>query len=493
MLPLGTAVVLGRQTRVISSGKALLGGFPTRLVRLTPLARPMLDGRIVRVESQAAALLADRLLEHGLAEPLLETLPTPEDARVTYVVPIRDRPAPLDRLLTSIGPGQDVIVVDDASRSPEAVAAVARSHGARVVALTINRGPGGARNAGLAQVRTPFVVFVDSDIVLDPGTVPTLLRHFVDPRVAMVAPRISGLGNRPTWLGRYEDTRSSLDLGPHPAALRPRSSFAWVSTACVVARVEALQTGFDGALRIGEDVDLGWRLVDAGWRVRYEPAVAARHEHRERPVDWFTRKAVYGSGAAALGERHPDYIAPAAFAPWSVAFLVLLGAQRRWSVPAASAVAVATAIRIGSRLRPVEHPYRLGLLLAGNGVVAALAQAMALMLRHWWPLALLACLVSKRARRAVLVSAVVDVALEYRRDAAHLDPLRFAVARRLDDLAYGAGVWLSAIRARSIAALTPAIVTSNRSQKGQTSPSLDGSGRSAGGAGSSGSAGGSWK
>jgi mycofactocin system glycosyltransferase len=458
MLPIGTAVVLGRQTRVISHGKALLGGFPTRLVRLTPLARPMLDGRVVRVESEASALLADRLLEHGLAEPLLDTLPMPEDARITYVVPIRDRPAPLDRLLTSIGSGQDVIVVDDASRAPEAVAAVARDHGARVVALTTNRGPGGARNAGLTEVRTPFVVFVDSDIVLDPGTVPALLRHFTDPRVAMAAPRISGLGGRPTWLGRYEDTRSSLDLGPHPAALRPRSSFAWVSTACVVARVEALQDGFDGALRVGEDVDLGWRLVDAGWRVRYEPAVAARHEHREGPVDWFTRKAVYGSGAAALGERHPDYIAPAAFAPWSVALLVLLAAQRRWSVPAAMSVALVTAFRIGRRLRPAEHPYALGILLAGNGVVAAVAQAMSLMLRHWWPAAAVACLVSRRARRAVLAAAVVDVALEYRRNPAHLDPVRFAVARRLDDIAYGAGVWWSVVRARSLRSLTPAIV-----------------------------------
>ena len=44
----------------------------------------------------------------------------------------------------------------------------------------------------------------------------------------------------------------------------------------------------------------------------------------------------------------------------------------------AALVAGLTSIRIGRRLRPAEHPYGLGLLLAGNGVVAALAQAMAL-------------------------------------------------------------------------------------------------------------------
>lgn len=463
MLPLGIEVVLGRRTRVVSRGTALLGGSPTRLVRLTPRARPLLDGRRIRVDSPAAAVLADRLLELGLVEPDVDTLVAPEDARLTYVVPIRDRPEQLDRLLTSIGPGADTVVVDDASRYPAALVEVGERHGARVVPLAVNVGPAGARNAGLAAVETPFVVFVDSDIVLEPDTVPTLLKHFADPKVAMVGPRITGLGDRPSWLGRFEDTRSSLDLGPHPAAVRPRSPLSWVTTACVVARVEALTAGFDGDLRVGEDVDLGWRLVDAGWRVRYEPAAVARHEHREQPIDWFLRKAIYGTGAQGLAERHPDYIAPAILAPWSAAFVVLLALQRRWSWAAAGAIALIAGIRIGRRLRPLDHPYLEGERLAGAGAVSATAQAMALLLRHWWPAALVACLVSRRARRAVLASALVDVALEYRRNPAHLDPLRFGVARRLDDLAYGSGVWWGALRARSIAALKPAVVRTDRS------------------------------
>lgn len=458
MLPVGAAVVLGRHTRVVGGGSALLGGTPTRLVRLTPRARALLEGRTVPVRSQAGALLADRLLEAGLAEPVLGTLEPPADADLTFVIPVRDRPGPLDRLLTSIGPGRRVLVVDDASRDAASIERIATRHGAQVLRLVANAGPGGARNAGIAAATTPFVVLVDSDIVLEPDTVPTLLRHFADPRVAMAAPRIAGLGGRSSWLGRYEDTRSSLDLGPHPAALRPRSPFAWVSTACVVARREALAAGFDGDLRVGEDVDLGWRLFDAGWRIRYEPSVVARHEHREQPLDWFLRKAVYGSAAHPLAERHPRNIAPAAFAPWAVVLVAALLAQRRWSLPVAALVSAVTAGRIAQRLRPVDGAVREALVLTGNGVVAAVAQTMSLLLRHWWPVSLVACLVSRRARRAVAAAAVADVLLEYRRDPAHLDLGRFAVARRLDDLAYGSGVWWSALRARSIASLAPAIV-----------------------------------
>ena len=280
---------------------------------------------------------------------------------------------------------------------------------------------------------------------------PTLLRHFADPKVAVAAPRIAGLGDR---LDLARPVRGHALLArPRPA---PRRRAAAVATRLGDDGVRGRSAsrrwrrGSTASLRIGEDVDLGWRLVDAGWRVRYEPTAVAHHEHRERPVDWFLRKAVYGSGAQGLAERHPDYIAPAVLAPWSAAFVVLLLVQRRWSWAAAGGVAVVAGVRIGRQLRPLDHPYAAGIRLAGAGAVSATAQGMALLLRHWWPAALVACLVSKRARRAVLVSALVDVALEYRRNPAHLDPLRFGVARRLDDLAYGSGVWWGALRAHSV-------------------------------------------
>ena len=82
---------------------------------------------------------------------------------------------------------------------------------------------------------------------------------------------------------------------------------------------------------------------------------------------------------------------------------------------------------------------------------------MALFVRHWWPIAVLASLFSSRIRRALLLSGVLDVVLEYRRTRPDLDPVRFGIARRLDDLAYGAGVWLSAIRGRSVLPLLPDI------------------------------------
>lgn len=456
-LPPGFVVTLDRDTRVLDGGRALLGGSPTRLLRLTERARALLAGRTVDVRDRAGAILADRLLEAGMAHPAIDSLPLPADARYTVVVPVRDRPDALDRLLSSIGADSPVIVVDDASRRSAAVEAVAERHSARLVALDVNVGPAGARNAGLRLVTTPYVVFVDSDVVLTPATVSTLLRHFLDPRVAMVVPRITGLPTPSSrgWIGRYEEARSSLDLGPHPAQVRPGTLVSWASTACAVARTEAVRGGFDERMRVGEDVDLGWRVVKSGWRIRYEPSVHAAHEHRVRLTDWFIRKAEYGTGAHPLAERHPEFIAPAVLAPWSTAVVLALLAQRTWSVPVAGAVCGVTVFRVARKLQGTEHPLRLASCLTTMGVAGSLSQMSALLTRHWWPLTALGCTVSRRVRRAALLAGVSDVALEYRRSQTTLDPVRYGIARRLDDFAYGSGVWRSAVQGRSIAALRP--------------------------------------
>ncbi|MFB2598251.1 mycofactocin biosynthesis glycosyltransferase MftF [Herbiconiux sp. P17] len=517
-LPRGSVVRLNRRVRVKDGGRALIGGAPTRVLYLTAAAAGLFDGRELRIRDRPTAVLADRLLEAGIADPVVATLPPGDPAEVTYVIPVRDRPVALDRLLAALtssegpprppgsgdsrsgvasggdgdprrstsspesgsgstvgrgersrpGPGARsaapvgrprIVVVDDASVDPAGTRAAAERWGAEVLELTENGGPAAARNAGLRVVTTPFVAFVDSDVVAHPETVDTLLRHFADPQVALVAPRVLGVPGEKglNWIGRYEDARSSLDLGDQPAIVRQRAPVSWVSSTFLVARVDALGDGFDAGMRVGEDVDLVWRLADRGLRVRYEPAATVWHEHRTTVGKWMARKAFYGTGAHPLAQRHPHDIAPAVLAPWSAAVVAVLLAQRKWSVPVAVAISTVTVWRLASRLSKSGHPVRVAAGLTANGLLASLVQAMALLLRHWWPVVAIGCLFSARLRRAVLVAHLADVAIEHRRTRVRLDPVRFAMARRLDDLAYGAGVWASALRGRSWGALLPDI------------------------------------
>jgi hypothetical protein len=436
-LPYGFTVLLDRHTQVVDGGQGLLGGFPTRLLRLTAGARPILSGRELRVTSPASGLLAERLLDAGMANPVVSSVPEPPDAAYAFVVPVRDRPRELDRLLTSIGTGHPVIVVDDASQRPEAVEAVAVTHGVKFLPLATNVGPAGARNAGLRLVTTPYVVFVDSDVVLTPDTVTTLLKHFTDPKVAMAVPRITALStsNSTNWLGHYENARSSLDLDAHPVAVRPGTPVSWAPTVCAVARTDALRHGFGERMRVGEDVDLCWRLIES---------------------------AAYGTGAHPLAERHPVHRPCRTSSlehrahPHSARPTPLVAARRR------------SPLRDhGRQDRPQTLRYRGPVPpgAAAHGAVAALSQASALMTRRWWPLTAVGRTASRRIRRATAVAALTDTALEYHRDRAPLDPIRYGIARRRDDLAYGAGVWLSAFKGRSTAAPRPRIVRTDDDRK----------------------------
>jgi hypothetical protein len=118
--------------------------------------------------------------------------------------------------------------------------------------------------------------------------------------------------------------------------------------------------------------------------------------------------------------------------------------------------------RIAAKVERSPQAGRIAGRLAAEGAAAALSQTSALLLRHWWPLAAVGAVVSTRVRRAVVAAAVIDTAIEYARTRTDLDPVRFAVARRLDDLAYGAGVWLGALRHRSVRCLLPRLVVRAR-------------------------------
>ncbi|GHE09156.1 mycofactocin biosynthesis glycosyltransferase MftF [Klenkia taihuensis] len=454
-LPDGFRVVLDPRTRRRDGGAALLGGSPLRLLRLAPRARALLTGDALTVTDPTTAALAARLLDAGLAHP---HLPPVDPADVTVVVPVKDRTAELDRLLRALRadlPGTPLLVVDDGSADPAATAGVCAASGARVIRHATARGPSAARNAGLAAATTTAVAFVDSDCVPVPGWLGVLAAHLVDPRLAVVAPRVVALpADRPGWVGAYEDAVSALDMGPRPAPVAPLTGVSYVPSAALLARRTALGGGFDEDMQVAEDVDLVWRLAAAGWRVRYDPVARVAHEHPARTGAWLRRRAYYGTGAALLAQRHGSAVAPVVMSPWSAAAwgLALLGG-RPGLLGAAAVLGGATA-KLAPRLGD-PPPAGLAATLVVRGSWSAGRTLARSVTRHHWPL-VVPLLGTRRVRRLVLAAAAVDAAGAWWPHRHEVGPLRFAAGRRLEDLAYGAGLWRGALRARSVRALSPA-------------------------------------
>jgi len=148
LVPAGFRLRADPRSRMLADGTLLTGGYPTRVLRLSRSgARHVAgwwSGAPVQDNPKARAL-ARRLLDTGIAHPAVdEAAPAgPEHGadEVTVVVPVRDRHAELASCLAGLARESRLIVVDDGSRDPEAVASVAAGAGASVLRRPVTGGP----------------------------------------------------------------------------------------------------------------------------------------------------------------------------------------------------------------------------------------------------------------------------------------------------------------------------------------------------------------
>ena len=465
-LPDGFAGQVDRRVKVLGEGSALLGGSPTRLLRLAPAAQTMLRGGRLEVHDAQSAQLARTLLDATVAHPRPASGPSHRD--VTVVIPVRDNELGLKRLLQSLR-GMRVIVVDDGSAVPLRATDLEATHcDVAVLRHHASRGPAAARNTGLRACETSLVAFLDSDVVPRRGWLEALLGHFCDPAVALVAPRIVALHEPDNLVARYEAVRSSLDLGHREAPVVPFGQVSYVPSAAIICRRQALTdlSGFDETLESGEDVDLCWRLIEAGARLRYEPIALVGHDHRTELRDWFARKAFYGSSAAPLAARHPGKTAPLVLSGWTLLVWLLLAMGSGIGYFASTIVAAITGGKIAKVLNAVDTEPKEVAAVAALGLWSAALQLASAICRHYWPIALVAAVLFRRCRQVVLVAAVVDGVVDWATrngnvddDAQRVGLLAYLLLKRLDDIAYGLGLWTGVVRERHLGALKPQIRT----------------------------------
>jgi mycofactocin glycosyltransferase len=447
--PQGVWVDISPEVRRPAS-TVLFGGTPPRIVRLSRRGAELVSGfGSGPVADAASARLARRLTDDGIAIPRPGPPSAPVD--VTVVIPVRDRPMELADCLASLGSRHRVVVVDDGSADPDAVAAICRLHGADVVRRPLPGGPAAARNTGLRTVASELVAFCDSDCLPGPRWIDALAGHFADPLVVGVAPRIvaASPGGGP----------SLVDQGTRPAPVHPGSAVPYVPAAAVVFRRAALGDGYDEGLRYGEDVDLVWRLVEAGWRIRYVPDVEVRHRDPTAVVARLRRRFLYGTSVGPLERAHPgaiDHLVVGLGPGCTVAGLLA-------GFPGLAAVAWATsAVRLDRRLRSL-----------GLGSSFALRLSVAQVFHAWvglgrWCTTFGVPLIAGSAlgwrtgpaRRALRVFALLTgsamLAVRFGSDGSSR---RVVVDDGLGELAYGAGVVLGCARAGVLGPLLPRIRT----------------------------------
>lgn len=464
---------LDSNVRRVSNGTALLGGSPFRVVRLSAAGAQLLDRWLVGESeslTEEAQQLRDRLIRAGMLHPVPgESLPLPT---ATLVVPVYDDVAGLEALLCALRREfltEKIVVVDDASPDSAAIVATVERHEAELLSHDRNRGPAAARNtawrhsvtsSGDVTLVPQVIVFVDADVVPRAGAVRTMLAHFADPGVAVVAPRVSAAAGR-NMLSAYEAHNSPLDMGGEAAIVYPGTRISYVPSAMLAVRTDVLdQTGgFDEAMRCGEDVDMVWRLIHDGHLVRFEPKAEAEHRNRSSLMAFARQRFTYGSSAASLAARHGDKVAPLQLpATTVVATLSMIfgGPVVRLAGLAAAAAGVIPLTRklAGKVDAPHEEALRLTVMTHGHAVQGLSVAAT----RSWSPLLLL----FPTTRRALAAALIVPALIDWFRTRPGLDPITHTALRAIDHGSYCAGVWSGVLRSRSVAALLPSIRTSTR-------------------------------
>ena len=173
----------------------------------------------------------------------------------------------------------ELIVVDDNSNDQTGV--VALQFADCVISVQNGpRGPAYARNLGALEARGEVVVFIDADVVVDHVSLSQFVGTLRDtPTLAAI---FGAYDTSPTERGFISQYRNLLHHFTHVRGAGYVTTF-WAGCGAVRRSTFLDVGGFDAELYTRpqiEDVEFGYRLSDAGYRVLLEPSIRATHLKR---------------------------------------------------------------------------------------------------------------------------------------------------------------------------------------------------------------------
>jgi GT2 family glycosyltransferase len=225
--------------------------------------------------------------------------------RVSVVVCTYNGGATLEQCLCSLRaldyPNYEIVVVDDGS-TDSTIEILKRFPSIRAIRQD-NHGLSVARNVGLHAATGEIVAYTDSDCFADPDWLSHLVYQFQRGDAAAVGgPNITPEDG---WLA------ACVAAAPgQPTHVLESDQVAEHIPGCNMAfRRDALEqiNGFDPQFRkAGDDVDVCWRLQQAGMWITFAPGAFVWHHRRQTPRAYFRQQSGYGEAEALLQFKHPD-------------------------------------------------------------------------------------------------------------------------------------------------------------------------------------------
>lgn len=234
----------------------------------------------------------------------------------SVVIPTYERPIKLEQTLESVCDQTvdeyEVLVVDDGSTGDEQAAVLERSETReRITVLRQpNAGPAAARNRGWQAAAGDVILFTDDDCIVPTNWVEFLTGAFVN-GIAGVGGPLVPCENRlkSNLFARAHKFRDTMNYDWPDESVTGHEGLNVGGTANVAYRRDVLAEvgGFDESfpLAAGEDADLQKRVIDAGYKMKFQPVTVRHNDDYE--WDSFVRRAVRsGKGTNHYNKKHDE-------------------------------------------------------------------------------------------------------------------------------------------------------------------------------------------
>jgi GT2 family glycosyltransferase len=209
-------------------------------------------------------------------------------------------------------PDFEVIVVNDGSTTPE-VEKIVKQFPFKLISIP-NGGLSNARNVGMRAARGHIVAYIDDDARPDKHWLRYLAWTFMKHGFGGVGgPNIAPPGD-----GDIADCVANSPGGPVHVLYNdveaehiPGCNMAFLREALIAVG------GCDAQFRIaGDDVDLCWRIQDAGWKLGFAPAAVVWHHRRNSVKAYWKQQLNYGKAEAMLERKWPEKYNAVGHIPW---------------------------------------------------------------------------------------------------------------------------------------------------------------------------------
>lgn len=286
-----------------------------------------------------------------------ELHPMVHDVQISIVVPAYNDPESLRECLAALQAtapaAAEIIVVDDAS-SDETPTVAARA-GVILLRLPRNSGPAAARNYGAQHAQGDILFFVDADVVVAPNTITQVLAVFTQHRdIAAVFGSYDAQPRAQDVMSQY---RNLLHHFVHTHG-DPNASTFWAGCGAIRRAVFFAVGGFDERRfprPSVEDIELGYRLRQAGYRILLDKSLQGTHLKR-----WTLRSVIWTDTACRA-------------IPWSQLMLTSKETVSDLNVSSGQRLSVAlVGLALAALLGALAYPQLLVLALAalvGVGVI----------------------------------------------------------------------------------------------------------------------------